>query len=126
MQDKKEDVSNKQMKEWTRVVQAFFRQEIASTTTLKSDGKRLFSEGNCMAEWLDEPYIYETLCENSNTKHGPYTAYFVFNVTRYSELSPKHFNVLISQLPEDKKDYGWLYVTKQPMGIRELCKIQNP
>lgn len=116
----REDVSNRQIKEWERVVQAFFRQEIASTTTLKSDGKKLFSEGNCMAEWLDKPHTYEI--ENNNTKHGPYTAYFVFNATQYSDLSPKHFSVLVSQLPEDKKDYGWLYVTKQPIGIQELCK----
>lgn len=120
-----EDVSNEQIKEWERVVQAFFKQEIASTTDLESDGKRLFSEGNCMAEWLDEPYTYETFCESNNTKHGPYTAYFVLNATQYSALSPKHFDVLISQLPEDKRDYGWLWVTRQPIGIRELCKTQK-
>ena len=118
--DIKEDVTKEQLEECKKVVQAFFKQEKAFTSTLESDGKRLFSEGNCMAEWLDEPYTYEII--NNNTKYGPHTAYFIINATQYSKLSPIHFSMLFKYMPEDKKYYGYLSVTKQPIGIQKLWK----
>lgn len=81
------------------VVEAFLNQESLGSLNLFSDGTRLMSYGNCLAEWSEDSLI--------------------INYTYYRDECTKHLN-LLERLGQD---YDTIKVLDIPIGAEHLIKI---
>lgn len=93
-------MNNVIMKTNDEVIEAFFKGELAHSTTLTTDGSRLFSYNTCIAQFDS---VQETL---------------YVNTTKYSSTTSRHQNKVLKEI--DKNKYFCIFLQDVPRDANNL------